>query len=85
MEKIAFNKTFTIQEKKEVEHQAMMGRLVKEGYAVGRYVGMWGKLVKSSGVTDFQLEKLIKKARTLKDYSPCGFVRNRLQTKNLDV
>lgn len=68
-----------------VEHQDMMGMVVNEGYATGRWVASWGKWIKSSGVTSYQLERLIQKAKSLeaqKKVSACGFVRNRLQKKD---
>ena len=63
-------------------HQEMMGMVKDAGWAVGGWVGAWAKFIKQSGINSFDLEKLIKKAKTLKDYSPRGFVRNRLQKKD---
>ena len=68
-------------QKKEVEHQAMMGLVIEEGYAKGVYLGLWGRIIKESKITEFQLKKLIQKANTLTDYSSRGYVRNRLQDK----
>ena len=80
LQKVSFGRTFTIT--KEVEHQAMMGLVVKEKWAVGQYLGMWGKLIKDSKVNEYQLRDLIDDANILKYYSPRGYVRNRLSDKD---
>ena len=63
-------------------HQEMMGMVKAEGWAVGRWVGAWAKLIKQSGINFFDLRRIIEKSKTLQDYSPRGFVRNRLQKKD---
>jgi hypothetical protein len=75
----------TPETKAVVQHQELMGIVVGEGYAVGRWVGSWGKWIKSSGINVYQMEKLIRKAKSLeaqKKVQACGFVRNRLQKKD---
>lgn len=71
---------FTVSEKTEVEHQAMMGLLVEAGYAVGRWQGMWGKLLKQSDINHIDLKRLMDIKPS--GYDHRGFVRNRLQKKD---
>ncbi len=73
---------FSIEEKQAVEHQKMMGVLVDAGWAVGRWTGAWGKLLKTSHITLYDLERLVRHAQSLSSFCPRGFVRNRLQNKD---
>ena len=64
-------------------HQAMMEMVITEGYATKEWQPMWAHIIKNSGISDVDLERLIRIARTLPSrYSPAGFVRNRLIRKD---
>ena len=56
----------------------MMGLLVDAGYAVDRWKGMWGKLLKSSKINEIDLKRLLA-VPLPETYNKRGFVRNRLQ------
>ena len=73
------NRTFTVEAKQEVAHQTMMGMVIAEGWAPKRYQGLWGRWIKASGITPYDLERLIAYAKSLEDFCPRGFTRNRLK------
>ena len=65
------------------EHQAMMERVIKAGFATTkRTESMWAGWIKYSAINDIDLERTISKAQSLVGYSPRGFVRNRLQNRD---
>lgn len=80
MKKIEFDQTNLKSETKaHCAHQAMMEMVILEGYAKGKWLPVWARIIKESGINDIELEQLIGVARSLpNEYSPCGFVRNRL-------
>jgi len=60
-----------------------MGMVIDEGYAKKEWLPIWSHIIKKSGISDVDLERLIRVARTLPSrYSPAGFVRNRLIRKD---
>lgn len=67
----------------EVEHQAMMKMVIDEGYAPKSYQPAWGKWIKDSEISQYDLDRVIRLARTLQNkYCPRGFVRKRLINKD---
>lgn len=67
--------------KAHCEHQDMMGMLKDAGFAVGKWQGMWARLLKSSRINYYDLERLMN-VKVPKEYSKRGFVRNRLQNRD---
>ena len=64
-------------------HQAMMEIVINEGYATKEWQPMWARIIKLSGINDLDLKRLVHLARSLpSQYSPAGFVRNRLIHKD---
>jgi hypothetical protein len=84
MKKIAFDqKRFKSETKAHCAHQAMMEMVITEGYAKGKWIPVWARIIKRSGINDLELERLIDLAQSLPGkYSACGFVRNRLIEKD---
>ena len=65
--------------KAKCAHQAMMELVINEGYATKEWQPMWARIIKTSGINDVDLNRLVGIARMLpNNYSPAGFVRNRL-------
>jgi hypothetical protein len=61
----------------------MMEMVIVEGYAKGKWIPVWARIIKHSGINDLELERLIELAKSLPaNYSACGFVRNRLIEKD---
>lgn len=84
MKKIVFDHIrFEPKTKAHCAHQAMMEMVIGEGYAKGKWIPVWARIIKRSGINDLELERLINLARSLPSkYSACGFVRNRLIEKD---
>lgn len=78
---LAKYQNLTVDKKAEVAHQAMMKLVIDEGWATKRYLGLWGKIIKKSGIYPEALEKLIRMAKQ-GDYNARGWTRNRLQNND---
>ena len=66
-----------------VQHQEMMGRIKEAGWLTPKWTGAWGQYIKSSKITDYDLERLIRYAQAHAHlFDARGFVRNRLQDKD---
>ena len=84
MKKIVFDQIRSKPESKaHCAHQAMMEKVIIEGYAKGKWIPVWARIIKHSGINDLEFERLIDLAKSLPTkYSACGFVRNRLIKKD---
>lgn len=84
MKRISFDDTFSTSDTKaHCAHQAMMEMVINEGYATKEWQPIWARIIKQSGISDLDLKRIIQLARSLpKQYSPAGFVRNRLIQKD---
>lgn len=65
----------------EVSHQRMMKLIIDAGWGDKRYLGVWGKIIKSSCIHPDALEKLIRMAHS-SGYNARGWCRNRLQNND---
>jgi hypothetical protein len=78
------NREVELSGKPIVEHHQKMA-MVLNRYATGDWIGAWGKWIKDSKITLYQLDKLIEYAEGLErkgKANACGFIRNRLQNKD---
>jgi len=83
MKKIAFDDSLEKPSSKACcAHQAMMGMVITAGFAPKKFQPMWARLIKQSGISDLDLQRLIAIAHQLNGYCPRGFVRNRLRDKD---
>ena len=65
--------------KARCQHQELMELVINAGYAPKKFQPRWAKWLKQSGINSIDLKRLIEVAKKLPaDYSPAGFVRNRL-------
>lgn len=74
---------FSIEEKQAVDQQTMMGMIDQQGWLQKRWMGVWGKLIKDSHITPYDLDRLVRYAVSRSDkFHPRGFVRNRLRDRD---